>query len=218
MLRRKEVSQDASVTGLKDAFAAVERFTILGRGPSAVDERGRSLPSRGVLVTGPTYATRDVFAGEPVGVLIGTPPDQVEAIARRFHDTPIPRRPVLMYTFLSAVPSCDFEQFDLNPIPIGPLLRNGGFEHFDASVYPTSGVFQTMLAASLGKGADVAGIDLYRHTSGRTYVDDTQETPSFVWPKYHSLNCDLRHLRQVAGRLQGKLNLSPELSRALETA
>ena len=44
---------------------------------------------RGVLVTGLTYATRDIFAGEPVGVLIGTPPDLVDAIARRFGDTPI---------------------------------------------------------------------------------------------------------------------------------
>lgn len=217
MSRRKEALQDPSIAALKDAFAGIQRFTILGRGPSAVDERGRSLPTRSVLVTGPTYAKRDVFAGEPAGVLIGTPPDLVDSIAARFFNTPILHRPVLMYTFLATVPACNFEQFGLNPLPIGPLLGSAGFNEFDASVYPTSGVFLTMLASALGSGADVAGIDLYRHPSGRTYVDDAQKAQEFAWPEHHSLDCDLHHLREVARRLSGKLNLSPELRDALQS-
>ena len=171
-----------SVATLGAAFAAFDRVTILGRGPSAIDDRGRSLPSYPVLVTGPTYAQRDVFAGEPAGVLIGTPPDLVQAIAERFHGTPPQKRPVLMYTFLSVVAPFDFSQFGIEPLPIGPTLHAAGLDGHDKRPYPTSGVFLMLLAAALGKGADVAGIDLYRHPSGQTYVGSHCDAARFVWP------------------------------------
>jgi hypothetical protein len=205
-----------SISILKAVFERFDHLTILGRGPSAIDHEGRSLPTNSVLVTGPTYARRDVFAGEPVGVLIGTPPDLVDAIAKRFHNTPPPGRPVIMYTFLSVVAPFDFSKFDLQPIPIGPTLLNAGFDGFDALPYPTSGVFLMLLAAALGKKADVSGIDLYRHHSGRTYVQDAPNAPPFAWPVHHSLECDLRYIRRLMELAPGMFNISSWLQREVQ--
>jgi hypothetical protein len=202
---------------LGGAFAAIDRVTILARGPSATDERGLALPTNAVLVTGPTYAKRDVFAGDPIGVLIGTPPDLVEQIAQRFHATPTSRRPVLMYTFLPHLPEFDFAALDLHPIPIAPALRQAHLYEFDGEPYPTSGVFLMLLAAALGKRADVAGIDLYQHPSGRTYSIDRHKE-RFEWPKHHSLECDLRYLRRAVEHRPRNFNLSPALKSALEHA
>jgi hypothetical protein len=179
-----------------------------------MDQRARSLDRQFVLVTGPTYATRDVFAGDPCGVLISTPPTCVREIATRYHALPEHLRPVLMYTYLTCVAPMDFNEFGLEPIPIGPTLQEAGLGSFDREPYPTSGVFLMLLAAALNKGADVAGIDLYRHASGRTYVTDSAAT-QFEWPARHSLECDRACIRAAIDKNTGGFNLSPELLAAI---
>lgn len=212
--RIKSSVREGTIPSLRDAFASYERVTILGRGPSAIDARGRSLSRDTVLITGPTYAQRDVFAGEPVGVLVGTPPDQVDAIARRYHATPSDRRPVLMYAFLPVVPPFDFAAFGLDPISILPALTAAGLYEAGSWPYPTSGVFLLLLAAAIGKHADVAGIDLYRHVSGKVYAIDS-DSQTHAWPQFHSLDCELSHLRRATRHAPGMFNLSPELQAAI---
>ena len=208
------LTSSASTSRLRNVFDSVSRFTILGRGPSAMDERARSLSQKFVLITGPTYATRDVFSGEPCGVLVSTPPTCVAEIAARYYALPESARPVLMYTYLPCVAPINFSEFGIDPIPIGPLLQEAGLGSFDHEPYPTSGVFLMLLAAALKKGADVAGIDLYRHASGRTYVTDVT-SGQFLWPAHHRLECDLACIRETIHKNPSGFDLSPELLQAI---
>ena len=110
----------------------------------------------------------------------------------------------------------DFSQFGVEPVPIGPTLNGAGLGGYDKRPYPTSGVFLMLLAAALGKGADVAGIDLYRHPSGQTYVGSQCDTARFAWPPHHSLQCDLHHIRQALASSVRRFNLSPDLQNATD--
>ena len=91
VLDRSVVALDLTKVGMDPATLAKFRTVI-------------NIPNGIVLVTGPTYAKRDVFAGDPIGVLIGTPAGLLEQIAGRFHATPAAQRPILMYTFLPHLP------------------------------------------------------------------------------------------------------------------
>ncbi len=190
---------------LRDWFTDADQLLVLGRGPSAIEKWAGSQPHERVIVTAPTYSARDVFKGEPTAVLISSPPDDplVAGVASRFNQTPPELRPLLMYAYLPSIPPFDFSRFDLpRPVPILPLLiRRGLYRHEPNGPFPTTGVFSLLLAVALGKPVAVAGIDLYRHSSGRTYADGS-EPASADWPPYHSLECDLRYLRlasQMAG-------------------
>ena len=191
---------------LRDWFAGADQLLVLGRGPSAMEEWARALPREHVIVTAPTYVTRDVFDGEPMAVLISSPPDDALAagVAARFNQTPADQRPLLMYAYLPSVAPFDFARFDLpRPVPILPLLiRQTLYRHEPNAPFPTTGVFALLLAVALGKPVATAGIDLYRHPSGRAYADDS-EPPCQAWPSYHSLDCDLRQI-QRAQEIAGK--------------
>lgn len=204
---------------LRDWFARTDQLTVLGRGPSALEPWARALPQSNVMVVDPTYAQRDSFAGEPVAVLFGDGATELAAAAKRFHQTPPDRRPLLMHMYLHRQGEAAFATYDLpRPVPILPLLiRTGLYTHNPNRPYPTSGVFMVLLAAALGKQVDVAGIDLYRHPSGRTYIDSPATNPT-RWPPQHSEQCDIEHLRKAQQYSQGRVRISPFLQSALDKA
>jgi len=53
---------------IRDWFRDAASLTVLGRGPSACDAWTQGQGPGPTIVTDPTYATRDVYAGEPCGV------------------------------------------------------------------------------------------------------------------------------------------------------
>jgi len=201
---------------LRDWFAAADELVVLGRGPSAVEPAAKTLPRKCVLVTDPTYVTRDVFDGEPAAVLIGDRSQLLPEIAHRYGQTEPSRRPLLMHAYLPGVPMLDFVSHGLpRPVPILPqLIRSGLYAHQSRSPYPTSGVFLVLLAVSLGKPVQVAGIDLYQHPSGKTYASDTAPS-THVMPHMHSVDCDLRHLRAALAKHGALMHLTPNLRELL---
>ena len=194
---------------LMDYFASCDRLVVLGRGPSAVDARTRSLlgdvPARNVIVTDPTYATRDVFEGEPGAVLVGDRSRHLAEVAQRFNATSPEKRPLLMHLYLPGVPMIDFVSQGLpRPVPILPLLiRQGLYTHQPRQAYPTTGVFAVLLAVALGKSTEVSGIDLYRHPSGNIYVKGDQ--PGTKWPAWHSEACDRAALQRARSAARAPL-------------
>lgn len=204
---------------LRDWFAKTDQLTVLGRGPSALEPWAGQLPRSNVMVVDPTYARRDSFDGDPVAVLFGDGATELEAAAKRFHQTPPNRRPLLMHMYLHRQGEASFAAYDLpRPVPILPLLiRTGLYTHNPRGKYPTSGVFLVLLAAALGKQVDVAGIDLYRHPSGREYVDSTAAGP-IQWPSQHSERCDIEHLRKAMQYGKGRMRLSPFLQGLIDNA
>jgi len=198
-------------------FADDAALTVLGRGPSASDAWTAEHVNGAVIVTDPTYATRDVFAGEPRGVLIGDNPQLLEQVAQRFLATPEAQRPLLMHAYLPGAPMLPFARFGLpRPVPILPLLvRRGVYLHEPYAPYPTTGVFALLLAAALDKPVTVAGIDLYRHPTGRAYVNDQAHDG---WPKQHSEACDTAHIRGAIDHLAGRATLHPHLAGLLHAS
>jgi len=200
-------------------FARADELTILGRGPSAAEPWAKDLPRQSVLVVDPTYALRDTFDGEPLAVLFGDGATELEKAAQRFHQTPPDRRPLLMHMYLHRHEPAPFAAHNLpRPAPILPILiRAGLYTHNPHGPYPTSGVFLVLLAAALGKPAYVAGIDLYRHPSGREYVHSPAAGPA-QWPAWHSEACDIDHLRKAHVYSQGKIRFAPHLQEILSAA
>lgn len=207
---------------LERRFAGASEIVILGRGPSAVESWAKGLELLHVIVSGPTYARRDVFAGDPSAVLISTPPTDLEPIARRYLDTDPRCRPVLLYPYLPRIEPCDFAGFGLpRPLPILPMLiRSNLYCHQPMLPIPTTGVFMVMLAIAIGKPVAVAGIDLYAHPSGRDYVIDGPPVPpgsASAWPDLHSYQCDTRHLLRCRAHAGARLRLSPGLCALLDS-
>ncbi len=202
---------------LRDWFARTDRVVVLGRGPSATEPWARALPQDVVLTTGTTYARRDVFTGDPLGVVIGDRPNELSQLAARFTQTPPERRPLLMHTYIPEYDQADFVGHGLpRPVPILPLLiREDLYTHRADEPYPTTGVFMVMLGVALGKRVDVAGIDNYDHPSGNVYsnVSATQ----FVLPGRHSRACDLEHLRKAQARAKAPVTLTPHVQSMLES-
>jgi hypothetical protein len=196
---------------LRRWFAGDEALTVLGRGPSAVDAWTRGHLTEAVITTDPTYATRDVYGGEPRGVLIGDNSHLLEQVSQRFHATPADQRPLLMHMFLPGAPMLPFARYKLpRPVPILPLLvRENVYQHEPFSPYPTTGVFALLLAAALGKRVTVAGIDLYRHPTGQAYMN---EQTFRGLPKQHSEACDLAHIRRAFDRLGENKSVNPHLA------
>lgn len=198
-----------SIETIETWFAGVERVLVLGRGPSVRDPRVLRRAADAAMVVDPTYALRDVYDGRPHAVLIGDESIVLGAVARRYRDEPPTHRPLLMHAYLPGTPHHrgDFEALGLPaPAPILPLLRRRGlYEHRPGRPYPTSGVFLAMVAAALDKPTCVAGIDLYRHPSGRMYVHRKLEEGHVIWPNKHSEAVDIEHLRLVVARLGPRL-------------
>ena len=198
------------IKALTDRFASVRSLLILGRGPSAHDPGICPANHDAVLVTDPTYATADVYDGDPFAVLIGDRSEMLPEVAKRYNAAEPRKRPLLMYAYLP----CAMENYPVDfaalglppPLAVLPLLEHTDLYRYDAAQpYPTSGVFLVMLAAALAKPAFVTGIDLYRHPSGRMYVDRQLEIGHFVWPSQHSEAIDVKHLRRAADRLGDRL-------------
>ena len=200
---------------LVEWFARSDHLVVLGRGPSASEPQARALPADSVLVTGTTYATRDVFTGDPVGVLIGDRSECVAGIARRFLATEPVRRPLLMHMYLPDREQVDFGSFQLpRPVPILPwLIRTGYYTHRPQEPYPTTGIFLVLLASSLGKAVDVAGIDNYQHPSGLAYADSSAD--DFQLPRRHSRLCDLDHLHRALDKATARVGLPLHLQQLL---
>lgn len=198
------------VEALAARFQHVTRILVLGRGPSARGAKVREGGADAVFVTGPTYATRDVFDGEPEAVLLGDRPSEavLDGIAERYAVTPQVRRPLLMHVYLPSLPSPQWAKLGLpRPVTILPtLLRAGLYAHRPHQPYPTTGVFLLLLAVALGKEVEAAGIDLYASEQGHT------------WPDRHSRECELRHLRLARSRAGERLTLSSALQQILATA
>ena len=199
---------------LLDWFASHNALTVLGRGPSATDSWSMGQNRDAVVVTDPTYATKDVFDGDPVGVLIGDKPVSLDRFAERFNATPPERRPLLMHMFLPGNPMIDFAGAGLpRPVPILPLLiRAGLYTHRPGQPYPTTGVFLLMLAVALQKETAVAGIDLYSHPSGILYSGQGPESQDFRYPDWHSRDCDTSHIRAAVGRAVKPVAIHPILA------
>lgn len=197
---------------LRGWFLEASTLTVLGRGPSAADHWAATQTTGAVIVTDPTYATQDVYAPQPRGVLIGDRSQSLEKVAERFSATPPNERPLLMHMYLPGVPMMPFADYGLpRPVPILPLLvREGLYRHEPHAPYPTTGVFALLLAAALDKPTTVAGIDLYRHPNGQMYVG--QPPSQLDWPSHHSEACDKLHIRNVMQRLDGRFACHPFLS------
>ncbi len=194
-------------------FAGTDHLLVLGRGPSARDAREAGFPDDAVLVTDTTYATRDAFEGDPLGVLFGDVPNYIADVAKRFRGTPPERRPLLMHTYLPARDMVDFVSHGLpRPAPILPwLIRQGFYTHEPGRPYPTTGVFLVLLATSLGKRTAAFGIDLYQHPGGKVYAHDIEPPPAFALPPRHSRECDLHYLRRALGKATAELILPRHL-------
>ncbi len=209
-----EVSPTADSCELLSAwFGRTDRLVLLGRGPSASEPWASQLPADAVIVTDTSYAKRDVFAGEPMAVLIGDGPRDLAQAAARFSATPWERRPLLMHTYLPLASPIDFASAGLpRPVPILPLLiRTGLYAHQPNQPYPTTGVFMLLLAVALGKRVDVAGIDLYEHPSGQVYAGESLTTNEFQLPARHSRKCDLKHLRSAIRQARAEVTMPPHL-------
>jgi hypothetical protein len=195
---------------LSDWYAGTDHLTVLGRGPSAADSWMQGRKSDAVIVTDPTYALRDVFDGDPVGVLIGDRPENLKQVAKRFNATPPEQRPLLMHPFLPGNPMIDFVCEGLpRPVPILPLLiRAGLYTHQPGKPYPTTGTFALMLAIALEKQTTIAGIDLYKHPSGNMY---NNEPAGVTWPSWHSEACDVAHIRLALNKATRPVYLHPFL-------
>lgn len=206
---------------LDHLLRGASHLTVLGRGPSAAEQWASALPREAVLVTDPTYALADVFDGDPAVVLIGDRPaeDHLKRLAERYLAAPPQRRPILVHAYLPAVEPPDFVALGLpRPLPILPrLLRGGLYRHQPGIPYPTSGVFLAMLAVSLGKPVSLAGIDLYRHPSGKTYASDAAPG-TYQWPERHSRACDVEHLKTAMRRAGASVTLAPTMEQALAEA
>ncbi len=206
---------------LRQWFGRYERLLVLGRGPSATDGWARAAPTDGVLITDPTYATRDVFAGEPAAVLIGDRPreDLLQLTSRRWAAAPVDRRPLLLHTYLPRGDWPAWSDYGLpRPLPILPLLIDANlYRHEPEQPYPSSGTFLVLLAAALDTPAAVTGIDLYDHPKGQRYahqpsevdIDEIASTP-------HTPACELAHLRGAAARLGDRLTLHPLLRQRVD--
>ena len=195
---------------ITERFASVDSVLVLGRGPSARDPGIKPADHDAVLVTDPTYATGDVFEGDPFAVLIGDRPESMAQVSRRYHATQPDHRPLLLYAYLPVAMQTypvDFAALGLPPaLSVLPLLEQTDLYHYDTGrPYPTTGAFLVMVAAALSRRTFVAGIDLYRHPSGRMYVDRQLEIGHFAWPSHHSEAIDVEHLRRAADRLGDKL-------------
>jgi hypothetical protein len=193
----------AAERAIATRLGAFERVLVLARGPSAADTALRPDAFDGVLVTDPTYATGDVFRGEPAAVLIGDFCDRLPRVAERWLATPPGGRPLLMFGYIPRALRThhpDFAALGLPPPqPILPLLvRRGLYAGGDPEVYPTTGVFLTLLAAAVCRRVTVAGVDLYRHPTGRMYHAPPPGQPHVAWPDRHSEACDTEHLRRAA--------------------
>ncbi len=197
------------VAAMDGWFREARRIVVLGRGPSAGEARVTGDPGEAVFVTGPTYATCDVFDGEPAGVLLGDRPDAatLRAIAARYQATPASSRPLLMHVYLPSLPPLDWQALGLpRPATVVPtLLRARLYTHRPRQPYPTTGVFLLLFAVALGKDVEAAGIDLYGG-------------PSHAWPDRHSLACELHHLRLARDRAGDRLRLTPWLHERLAQA
>jgi len=198
---------------LSDWFSGADRLTVLGRGPSALDSWTTGRIGDAVIVTDPTYVTRDVFTGNPLGLLIGDKSTKLEAVSERFNNTDPRHRPLLMHMFLPGCPMIDFVSLGLpRPVPILPLLiRHSLYTHQPGRPYPTTGVFALMLAVALGKQTTAAGIDLYKHPSGLVYSEDTTTMDQYAWPKWHSESCDMVYLHAALKRSELPVNVHPHL-------
>ncbi len=203
---------------ISDWFADIDHLTVLGRGPSAADNWIQGQTRDAVIVADPTYALRDVFDGEPLGVLIGDRPDKLKQVAKRFNATPPERRPLLMHMFLPSNPMIDFASEGLpRPVPILPLLiRAGLYTHQPKQPYPTTGTFAVMLAIAMEKQTTVAGVDLYKHPSGNMYNGEPPVTPGVIWPSWHTEACDVAHIRLALNKAVKPVYLHPFLEGLLQ--
>lgn len=195
-------------------FSQSEHMIVLGRGPSALAERHRpENPTDTVLVTGATYILRDVYDQDPKGVIIGDHPILLDEIAHRYLDTPPEKRPLLMHLYLPERELADFGTYGLpRPIPILPMLiRRGLYTHQPGKPYPTTGVFMVMLATALGKTVHVAGIDNYRHPSGKVYATESITAEQFTMPVRHTPECDLEHIRRAVYIASAPVHMTPHL-------
>jgi hypothetical protein len=199
-------------------FAKTDHLLVLGRGPGAREPWASQLPRDAVLITDTSYAKRDVFEGDPLGVLIGDGPRDLRELAARYNATSPEQRPLLMHTYLPLASSLDFVSAGLpRPVPVLPLLIHKGlYQHRPAQPYPTTGVFMVLLAAALGKQIDIAGIDLYHHPSGLVYAGQNATADEFTLPTRHSLACDVEHLRRAVNVSSSPTKMPSHLRRLLD--
>lgn len=212
-------SSSDSCDVITEWFAHSDDLVVLGRGPSAAEPWARELSSTGsVLVTDPTYVTRDVFAGDPIAVLIGDQSQVLREVAQRFFNTEPKARPLLMHMYVPGSPPLDFASAGLpRPVPILPLLiRSDLYVHQPKHPYPTTGVFLALLAIALRKSVSIAGIDLYQHPSGKAYVTSGPDSmATFSWPERHSFECDLQNLQRAVAQARKPVRMSDDLRRIL---
>jgi hypothetical protein len=116
-----------------------------------------------------------------------------------------------MHMYLPDLRQVDFGSLGLpRPVPVLPwLIRQGYYTHRPDEPYPTTGVFLVMLAISLGKTVDVAGIDNYQHPGGMVYAGVSAD--DFELPERHSRLCDLAHLSSALARATCPVSLPGNL-------
>lgn len=205
---------------LAEWFSKVDELLVLGRGPSAADARERVCDARtGVIVADPTYATRDVFEGEPLAVLMGDRPsaEMLTACAKRFHATAPEHRPLLMCAYLPRASWPAWEAHGLpRPISIMPLILRADVYHHDPNrPYPTTGTLMVMLAAALDKTATARGMDLYQTPDQTPANIGESVTPHQPLPAPHGFEEELVHLRRALKHAQGRLTLIGQATRWL---
>ncbi len=215
LLQEQDEATD-SVDVIEHWFADANELTVLGRGPSAVDEWTAQHLSGAVIVTDPTYASRDVYDDEPRGVLMGDNSPALAEVAKRFLATPEERRPLLMHMYLPGAPMQPFARYGLpRPVPILPMLvRHKLYQHQSFAAYPTTGVFALLLAAAISghKRVNVAGIDLYQHPTDQVYVNDQVH---HGWPAQHSEACDRAAIQCALTHLDQRAQVHPFLRQLL---
>jgi hypothetical protein len=104
------------------------------------------------IVTDSEYNDLAHCRPNPRAVLIGCPPQDLNATATRYLATPPAARPLLLHAYLPATPFLDFVTAGLpRPFPILPLLiRKRQYTHTPHGPHPTTEEFLALLQAALG--------------------------------------------------------------------
>ncbi len=141
-------------------FARAERLVVV-TGDTLSDPLPDGLRGQAGLMDDRAYATHGDLGLEPLGVLLGHPAPDLEAVAQRFLGTEQARRPLLLHAYLPGCPSLDFLAHGLpRPLAILPLLiRAGKYVHQPGGPYPNAATLLVSLAESLARPDTVVDMD-----------------------------------------------------------
>jgi hypothetical protein len=146
---------------LAEWFAQCDRVVVVTE--DSVDDSGTDSArpavaaqwtQTGGLMTDRAYVGGRESGFRPLAVLVGHEGAPLEELARKYHEEPQDRRPLLLHPYLPGRPALDLTPYRLpRPLPILPLLiRTGHYVHQPGGPEPDSRSLLVALADALGTG------------------------------------------------------------------